>query len=144
MTYDWLIIIHWLALISWFAGLFYLPRLFVYHTRMIGKEDASLFSLMESRLYTIIMRPAMIAVIFSGLSLIHLYGWDWFKAMRWLHIKLFAVILLIGYHHWLGAQIKRFKSESGIYSETFYRIINEVPTILCITIICCVKLRYLF
>lgn len=144
MTYDWLIIIHWLALISWFAGLFYLPRLFVYHTRMIGKEDAALFSLMESRLYTIIMRPAMLAVIISGLSLIHLNGWEWFKMMRWLHIKLLAVILLIAYHHWLGSQIKRFKAESGIYSETFYRIINEIPTVLCITIICCVKLRYWF
>lgn len=142
--YSMLIITHWLALISWFAGLFYLPRLFVYHTRVIGQEGDKLFSLMEYRLYTIIMRPAMVIVVCSGLGLIYQYGWEWFIAMPWLHLKLTAVAALIGYHHWLGSQIRQFQSAGKVYSETFYRVANEVPTVLCILIICCVKLRHIF
>lgn len=144
MSYTLLIITHWLALISWFAGLFYLPRLFVYHTRVVGTDGGALFSLMESRLYSIIMRPAMIIVVLSGIGLITQYGWEWFIAMPWLHTKLAAVSCLIGYHHWLGYQIKLFQQGAAVHTENFYRIINEVPTVLCIIIICCVKLRHIF
>jgi putative membrane protein len=144
MLYTILIIIHLVSLVAWFAGLFYLPRLFVYHTQVKHEECYTLFCTMERKLYTIIMIPAMLTVIGSGIGLISVYGWMWFKTSPWLHAKLSFVFLLIGYHHWLGMVLKQFKFKKNKHSETFFRIINEVPTILLITIISLVKIKKLF
>jgi len=144
MIYVTLIIIHWIALVSWFAGLFYLPRLFVYHTRMYELHSYDTFCLMERRLYLFIMYPAMMTVIGSGTGLIMYYGWEWFINSYWLHAKLAAVSALLVYHFWLGWIITQFRSHKQPYSETFFRVINEVPTVLLILIICLVKIKSLY
>ena len=144
MLYTTFIIIHLVSIIAWFAGLFYLPRLFVYHTRVKHEESYELFCTMEHKLYTIIMNPAMIVVVSSGSGLISLYGLTWLKNSPWLHAKLTLVFLLIGYHHWLGRIKKKFAAKKNIHSELFFRIINEVPTVLLISIICLVKIKVLF
>jgi putative membrane protein len=144
MLYTALIIIHLVSLVAWFAGLFYLPRLFVYHTQVQHEECYNLFCTMERKLYTIIMNPAMVIVVLSGCSLIINAGWLWFKHAPWLHAKLFFVLLLIGYHRWLGCCLKKFQKKINSYSETFFRVINEVPTVLLITIISLVKIKALF
>lgn len=99
---------------------------------------------MEQRLYYFIMYPAMTVVLLSGTGLLFYYGWNWFLMSHWLHAKLTAVFALIVYHHWLGRIIKKFISRQQPYSENFFRIINEVPTVLLILIICLVKLRTLY
>jgi len=141
--YHTLIIIHWIALVSWFAGLFYLPRLFVYHTRVYNLPCYDMFCLMEERLYRIIMYPAMLTVLLSGSGLIYHYGQLWFKLSYWLHVKLTAVFFLMVYHHWLGWIIRQFKHHRQPYSERFFRIINEIPTVLLILIIILVKIKHL-
>jgi len=98
---------------------------------------------MEQRLYWFIMYPAMTVVIGSGIGMILNYGWPWFAVSHWLHAKLVAVGALIAYHHWLGWIIKQFKRHKQPYSEKFFRVINEVPTLLLILIICLVKLKTL-
>ncbi len=129
---------------SWFAGLFYLPRLFVYHTRVYELHCYQMFSLMEKRLYRFIMYPAMIIVLATGLGMIALYGWNWFQHSHWLHAKILAVFILVGYHHWLGSIIKNFENHTQPHSENFFRFINEIPTVFLIVIICLVKIRRVF
>ena len=141
MIYTILQIIHLISLVAWFAGLFYLPRLFVYHTQVTHPQSYDLFCTMERRLYKIIMNPAMIAVLITGISMITFNGFAWFKHSGWLHIKLSLVFFLIGYHHWLGATVKKFAQRKNIKSELFFRIANEVPTLFLIAIICIVKLK---
>ena len=106
------------------------------------EESKKLFTIMETKLYKIIMNPAMILVIISGLSLIYVQGNDWFKYSTWLHLKLIFVILLIGFHHWLGREIRRLPSHQ--YSEKFYRCINEFPTLILIIVVTLAKLKTIF
>lgn len=130
--YEFAKVIHIISFVSWFAGLFYLPRLFVYHCN-IDKNDKSYktFLTMESKLYKIIMNPAMIFTIISGITLIHEIGFDGV----WLHAKITLVIFLIGFHHILGSYIKKFANNDNRKSEKYFRIINEVPTLLLILIV---------
>jgi putative membrane protein len=90
------------------------------------------------------MYPAMMTVIGSGTGLIMYYGWEWFINSYWLHAKLAAVSALLVYHFWLGWIITQFRSHKQPYSETFFRVINEVPTVLLILIICLVKIKSLY
>ena len=127
--------LHLIAVISWMAGLLYLPRIFVYHVENFEKkETAEIFKVMEKKLYFYIMRPAMIATWLFGIILIYINGFEVFSEL-WLHIKLGLVILLTIYHEYLGICLKALKEETNKKTSKFFRIINEVPTILLIIII---------
>lgn len=126
--YEWFKALHVIAVISWMAGMFYLPRLFVYHTKAKpGSEMDKTFQIMEKKLLRLIMNPAMIVTIATGLINAKIYG---FVALgMWFHIKMTVVIILIAYHMFLARARRAFERGENKYSEKFYRIINEVPTI---------------
>ena len=127
--------LHLISVISWMAGLLYLPRLFVYHAETINNADKEeTFRLMEKRLFFYIMNPAMILSWFFGVLLIHSIGLESFGKL-WFQLKLGLVLLLTSYHFFLFHCFKSFMENSSKYSPKFYRIINEVPTLLLIGII---------
>ena len=132
--YRWMLAIHIMAMISWMAGMFYLPRLFVYHCGAeIGSRQSETFKVMERRLLTQIINPAMIATWAAGIWLIwagsHIHA-------GWLQAKLVFVLLLSGFHGALSVYVRDFAADRNRHSERFYRIINEVPTVLMIVIVC--------
>ena len=113
------------------AALFYLPRLFVYHAKHNDEKLlSSVFKVMESRLYGVIANPAMIVVWLSGIYLVYVQGNQF-----WLNLKIFFVFLMTFYHFFLFYALKRFKDDLNDYSERFFRIVNEVPTVLVIIIV---------
>ena len=127
--------LHLIAVISWMAGLLYLPRIFVYHSETIkNKEQSETFKLMEKRLYFYIMNPAMILSWVFGILLIHTQGIE-SLGFLWMKIKLGLVVILTAYHFYLLIFLKDFQLDSNIKTSKFFRIINEVPTILLIFII---------
>ena len=127
--------LHLIAVISWMAGLLYLPRIFVYHVENSEKKEATeIFETMERKLYFFIMRPAMIATWLFGIILIYINGLDVLSQL-WMHIKLGLVVLLTIYHEYLGICLKSLKLKTNTKTSKFFRIINEVPTILLIFII---------
>ncbi len=127
--------LHLIAVISWMAGLLYLPRIFVYHAETKeNKGQSETFKLMEKRLYFYIMNPAMILSWVFGILLIHYQG-VLSLGFLWMKIKLGLVIILTGYHFYLLAVLKDFQIDSNTKSSKYFRIINEVPTILLIIII---------
>ena len=130
--------IHLIAVISWMAGLLYLPRIFVYHSDAIknnkSEDLTSTFKMMERRLFIYIMNPAMIVSWIFGILLIHIVGIDAF-ANLWLQLKLIFVIILSIYHFFLFQCLRKFTQNTNSYSSKFYRIINEIPTILLIGVI---------
>ena len=130
--------IHLIAAISWMAGLLYLPRIFVYHTEAVANNKSedliSIFKVMERRLFIYIMNPAMIVSWIFGILLIHTIGMDNFGFI-WLQLKLAFVIILTIYHFFLFQCLRKFAENTNIYSPKFYRIINEIPTVLLIGII---------
>ena len=134
-TYLILKSIHLIAIISWMAGLLYLPRIFVYHVENKNEHKTShTFKIMEKKLYYYIMMPAMVLSWLFGLLLIFNIGLDHLTS-KWLQIKLILVIILTFYHFFLGLCLKRFNLDTNTYSSKFYRIFNEVPTILLILIV---------
>ena len=127
--------LHLISVISWMAGLLYLPRLFVYHAETINNEEKKeTFKLMEKRLFFYIMNPAMFFSWLFGILLIHSIGFESFVYL-WLQIKIIMVLLLTIYHFFLFLCLKNLEHGYSKYSPKFYRIINEVPTILLIGII---------
>ena len=130
--------IHLIAVISWMVGLLYLPRIFVYHSEAIANykpEDLmSTFIVMERRLFIYIMNPAMIASWILGALLIHTIGINNFGSL-WLQLKLFFVIILTIYHFFLFRCLRKFAGNDNSFSPKFYRIINEMPTVLLVGII---------
>jgi putative membrane protein len=121
------------------AGLFYLPRLYVYHTqKAAGSDAAETFMVMERKLLRIIMNPAMIATLASGGVLIWLTG-TWVAG--WLHAKLLLVAILLAFHMALARWRTRFAAGQNVHSERFYRIMNEVPTVLLIGIVILVVVK---
>ena len=130
--------IHLIAVISWMAGLLYLPRIFVYHSEAIQNNKSedlmSTFKVMERRLFIYIMNPAMIASWIFGILLIHTVGINSLGS-PWLQLKLFFVIILTIYHFFLFQCLRKFAENINTYSPKFYRVINEIPTVLLIAII---------
>ena len=127
--------LHLIAVISWMAGLLYLPRIFVYHVENLEKKETTdIFEVMEKRLYFYIMRPAMILSWLFGIILIYISGIDIFSQL-WMHIKLGLVVLLTIYHEYLGICLKSLKLKTNTKTSKFFRIINEVPTIMLIFIV---------
>ena len=127
--------LHLIAVISWMAGLLYLPRIFVYHSENnLKNEITSVFKIMEKRLYLYIMYPAMLLSWIFGLALIHSVGAELLSAL-WMQVKFFLVIILTAYHFYLGSCLRVFKDDRNTSSSKYFRIINEIPTILLILII---------
>lgn len=139
--YDWFKVGHIVSVISWMAGMFYLPRLFVYHAEKaeIGSEMDLTFCLMEERLLRIIMRPAMIASWGFGLILILLGGFDWSAAWAW--IKLASVIVMTGTHIWLKKRHADFAEGQNLRTGRTFRMVNEIPTVLMLIIVVAVVVR---
>ena len=127
--------LHLIAIISWMAGLLYLPRIFVYHSENKDEKKISeVFKIMEFKLYSYIMMPAMILSWIFGLLLIGSIGFDKITN-TWMILKLILVFILTGYHFFLGNCLIKFRSDENKYSSKFFRIINEIPTILLILIV---------
>ena len=127
--------LHLIAVVSWMAGLLYLPRIFVYHVENKEKKDATeIFELMEKRLFFYIMRPAMIFTWIFGLILIYLNGIEIFSQI-WMQLKFILVILLSIFHEYLGQCIYSLKNNTNTKSSKYFRVINEVPTILLILVV---------
>ena len=127
--------LHLIALVSWMAGLLYLPRIFVYHVENKEKKEATdIFEVMEKKLFYYIMRPAMIFTWIFGLVLIYLNGLEIFSQL-WMQLKIVLVILLSAYNDYLRKCLVSLKDNSNTRSSKFFRIINEVPTIMLILIV---------
>ena len=127
--------LHLIAIVSWMAGLLYLPRIFVYHVENYQKKETTeIFETMERKLYFYIMRPAMIVSWLFGFILIYINGFEVLSAL-WLQIKLLFVIILSAYHEYLGKCMKSLKDDTNTKSSKFFRIINEIPTVLLILIV---------
>ena len=130
----WLKVIHIVSVVAWMAGLFYLPRLFVYHRDVSpGGEASELFKVMERRLMTAIMRPAVLASLLSGVLLFIAGGFEFLQV--WVLGKLAAVFLLFVYHSTLEGYLRRFARDERGRDARFFRILNEVPTLLLIIIV---------
>ena len=127
--------LHLIAVISWMAGLLYLPRIFVYHVENYQKKETTeIFETMERKLYFYIMRPAMLISWLFGILLIYEIGFESFSQL-WLQLKIFFVVILTVYHEYLGKCLTSLRDGSNSKSSRFFRIINEIPTILLILIV---------
>ena len=127
--------LHLISVISWMAGLLYLPRIFVYHAENSDdKKISDVFKIMEKKLYFYIMTPAMILSWIFGLLLIHSIGFQQL-GQTWMVLKTIFVIFLSLYHFYLGKILEQFKFDQNTHSHKFYRLINEIPTILLILIV---------
>ena len=126
--------LHLIAVISWMAGLLYLPRIFVYHTEAEHDSQVKIFKIMERKLYNFIMMPAMILSWLFGFLLIHYLGFEIFFDL-WMQIKSVSILLLTYYHFYLGKHLRLFTTSNNTNSSKFFRIINEIPTILLIVIV---------
>ncbi|WP_119390527.1 protoporphyrinogen oxidase HemJ [Taklimakanibacter lacteus] len=135
MAYLWLKAFHIIAVVAWMAGLFYLPRLMVYHRRTaIGGETSEMFKVMERRLLRAIMYPAMGMSWLLGLALIWVTD-AYANISLWLVVKLIAVVAMTGFHQWLAKFVKAFGEDERPRDERFFRMINEIPTVLLIVIV---------
>ena len=127
--------LHLIAVVSWMAGLLYLPRIFVYHVENKEKKEATdIFEVMEKRLFFYIMRPAMILTWIFGLILIYLNGIEIFSQL-WMQIKIVLVVLLSAYNDYLGKCLMALKNNTNTRSSKFFRIANEIPTLMLIFIV---------
>lgn len=133
--YNLFLSLHIISFVAWMAGMFYLPRLFVYHSQKdIGSDSSETFKIMEKKLLKIIMNPAMISTWVFGFLLIGQIGFETMTEI-WLQIKLFMVLLMSGCHGFLSKIVKNFEMDQRSRSENFFRYINELPTILLIVIV---------
>ncbi|QGY00148.1 protoporphyrinogen oxidase HemJ [Roseovarius faecimaris] len=141
--YPWTKALHIVSVISWMAGMFYLPRLFVYHAEQSqpGDDRDTVFQEMERKLLRLIMNPAMIATWVFGLMLVFTPGIvDWSDIWPW--VKSLGIIVMTWVHHWLGRRRKEFMSGTNTRTGRTYRLMNEVPTIAMLVIVFAVVLRF--
>lgn len=133
----WVKALHIVFVVSWFAGLFYLPRLFVYHAQATDAATVETFKVMERKLYRGIMTPAMALTLVFG-------AWLWLGygiSGGWMHAKLALVLLLVGYHFWMGRLRLDFARDANTRSHVFYRWVNELPLVLLVAIVLLVVLK---
>ena len=126
--------LHLIAVISWMAGLLYLPRIFVYHSESNEESQKKIFKIMEKRLYNYIMMPAMMLSWLFGILLIHSLGFSVFSEL-WMQIKIIAVVFLNYYHFTLGKYLNDFAIDINQKTSKFFRIYNEIPTLILIVVI---------
>ena len=137
---EWVKAAHVISVIAWMAGMLYLPRLFVYHAvAEVGSDKSETFKVMERRLLRGIINPAMIATWVFGLWMI-IGGWV-SMSDGWLHAKLFLVLLLSGVHGMLAKHVRMFRDNKNTKSQKYFRILNEVPTVLMIGIVILVVVK---
>lgn len=134
MLWAWLKAFHIIFMVTWFAGLFYLPRLFVYHAMAEDAATREHLKLMERKLYKFVT-PLMWLMVGFGLWLIFLNGWEWFGMQTWLHIKLVLVVILIAYHFYCGKIVKDFQDDQNVRNHVFYRWFNEFPVLFLFAIV---------
>ena len=135
INYEWFRALHIIAVISWMAGMLYLPRLFVYHaTSEKGSVQSEGFKVMERRLLKYIMTPAMLASWVLGLTMLAANP-AMLSGQGWMHAKLLLVVIMSGLHGMLAAHVRRFANDENQKDAKFFRIINEVPTVLMILIV---------
>ena len=127
----WIKALHIVFVVAWFAGLFYLPRLFVYHAQSEDSASRERFKVMERKLYRGIMLPAMVLTLASGLWLWLGYGF----AGGWIQLKVALVVLLVAYHFWLRSLLADFARDANRHGHVFYRWVNELPTVLLVAIV---------
>jgi len=134
MSILWLKAFHVFFMIAWMAGIFYLPRLFVYHAESSNQETKEQFKVMERRLWFFITPFALLTLIL-GIAIIYVYGIEWLKASAWLHVKLSIVILFYAYHFYLYHLLKVFAEDRNTKSPRFYRMLNELPVLALLAIV---------
>lgn len=130
----WIKALHIFFVISWLAGIFYLPRLFVYHAGAEHQTVKDQFKIMERRLWFFVTPFAILTAVF-GIALIYIYGLPWFKISTWLHVKLVLLLAIYGYHIYLYKLMKQFEHDNNVHSTKFYRFLNEAPVLLLLAIV---------
>ncbi len=136
----WVKAFHLVAVISWFAGLFYLPRLFVYHAASEDTISKERFKVMERKLYRGIMTPAAVVTLLLGFWLVS-FNPSYYMSSGWFHAKLTLVFVLFGYHHACGRLLKKFALDQNTRSSVFFRWFNEFPVLILIAIVILVIVR---
>jgi putative membrane protein len=131
----WLKALHLVAMVAWFAGLFYLPRLFVYHAMSSDETSNERFKIMERKLYYGIMTPSMIATFVFGIWMLGDYAWAVYSKSGWLHVKLLLLCLLFAYHIFCGSWLDDFKHNRNTRSHIYYRWMNEIPVLFLLAIV---------
>ena len=131
----WLKSLHVIAMVAWFAGLFYLPRLFVYHVECADEAGRRRFEIMERRLYQAIMTPAAVVTVLAGFVLLVDYAWAAYGTAGWLHTKLTLVALLVVYHWLCGRYLANLRDGRNRHSARFFRVFNELPTLVLIAVV---------
>ena len=131
----WLKAWHLIGMVTWFAGLFYLPRLFVYHAMSDDQASIDRFKVMERKLYNGITTPSAVITVGLGIWMLVDYAWAAFGSHLWLHIKLGLILLLVAYHVYCGKLLNDFKHDRNTHSHVWYRWFNEMPVVLLIAII---------
>lgn len=137
----WIKAFHIIAVICWFAGIFYLPRLFVNHAMVEDAATKERFCLMEKKLYRF-MTPFMLFTLGFGTWLVVEGGfWEGFRFHHWLHVKIALVLLLCGYHGWMGTVVKAFAAGKNTRSHKFYRVMNELPVLILFAVVILVVVK---
>ena len=126
--------LHLISVVTWFAGIFYLPRLFVYHATAEDQVSKDRFVIMETKLYRLIMNPSMIVTLVLGVWMLWL-NWTGLSNQTWIWLKIVLVITLISYHHYCLGIIKAFIRGDARHSEKFLRIFNEVPVLILVSVV---------
>ena len=136
----WLKALHLIFMVTWFAGLFYLPRLFVYHAMAEDETSVERFKVMERKLFFGIMTPGGVLTLVFGLWLMA-SGWAAYGSMGWLHAKLAVIVLMVGYHGWCLKLVKDFRTDQNRHSHVWYRWFNEVPVLFLVAVILLATLK---
>lgn len=131
---------HIIAMVAWFAGLFYLPRLFVYHAQTTDAVSLDRFCVMERRLYYAIMWPAAVLTSLFGVWLL-VDSWSYYRSAGWMHMKLLLVVVLWSYHLMCGHYVKCFAQKCNARATRYFRFFNEIPTLLLLSIVLLVVLK---
>lgn len=138
--YLWLKAFHIISVITWFAGIFYLPRLFVYHASVTDEISNARFKVMEDKLYRLIMTPSMLVSLGLGFGMLA-QGWAALSTTYWIWIKLALVLSLVGYHLNCGRMVRLFAEDRQQHSERYFRIYNELPVLLLIPVVLLVVIK---
>ena len=137
----WIKALHLSFMVTWFAGLFYLPRLYVYHAMSVDPTSIARFKVMERKLYFGIMTPGMILTFIFGIWMLYDYAWQAYADTTWMQVKLASVIFLLAYHIHCGKLLKDFKHDRNAHSHVYYRWYNEIPVIFLFLIIILVTIK---
>ena len=141
MTFLWFKAFHLIFMVCWFAGLFYLPRLFVYHADTTDFISLERFKVMERRLYYGIMTPSAVLTFICGIGMLEARGMQFYHGQLWLHLKFLLLFSLISYHLFCGHYLKLFRTNQNKHGALFYRWFNEYPALVLVTIVILAVIR---